>query len=98
MRRTHGALVTIELPGSEVFVTGSASRLQQMWLNLLNNAFDAVTTRKPEKGSIVISVEHLKKEGLPTAEGLSAGQEGYAEVTITDLFLRNRCSLTSEPT
>ncbi len=76
--RTHGVLITIELPGSDVFVTGSASRLQQMWLNLLNNAFDAVTAEAPEEGSIVISVEHK------TSEDPGVGQAGHIEVTIAD--------------
>ena len=69
--RTFGVLITLELPDEEVLVNASAGELQQVWLNLLSNAFEAIQARSKGSGGITIRVQHRKKQG-------------EVEVSITD--------------
>ena len=69
--RSYGVLITIELADGDVLVQGSSPRLQQVWLNLLSNAFDAILAKAAGGGNIILRMEHHK----------AAGQ---VEVVITD--------------
>ncbi len=69
--RSHGVLITIELDDGAVVVNGSGSALQQVWLNLLANAFDAIEAKGTGSGNILVHVQHHKTRG-------------EVDVTITD--------------
>jgi signal transduction histidine kinase len=49
--RAKGAAVTVEMDDDLPFVYGTGSELNQVWLNLIDNALDAI----PESGHVVVS-------------------------------------------
>lgn len=58
--RAHGVTLLSELDGPSIWVSGDSVQLQQVILNLLRNAFDAVVAFKPAKPMVKIeaSVEN----------------------------------------
>lgn len=61
--RTFGVLITLEMPDSEVAVSASAGELQQVWLNLLSNALEAILAKGTGGGGITIRVQNRKEQG-----------------------------------
>ncbi|HZN02001.1 MAG TPA: hybrid sensor histidine kinase/response regulator [Candidatus Polarisedimenticolia bacterium] len=54
--QTAGILLEVDLPGQGTPVLGSELELQQVFLNVLNNAFDALTDARVENGRLAIQV------------------------------------------
>ncbi|MCB2145806.1 MAG: ATP-binding protein [Deltaproteobacteria bacterium] len=67
----HGVRMECRLPDTPVRVTADASRLQQVLLNLLNNALDAIIEQRGSTGGII---------GLD----LSTGENGTATIDVSD--------------
>jgi|GEM_PF-2109430 len=56
----NGAELQLVIPQELPSITGNAARLQQAWLNYLNNALNAVRSKHPPGGSIRVKVSHNK--------------------------------------
>jgi two-component system NtrC family sensor kinase len=67
----HGIHLERRLPDTPIRVVADASRLQQVLLNLLNNAMDAI-------------IEHHGTAGGVIAVALGNGDEGLAKISIQD--------------
>ncbi|WP_319409685.1 ATP-binding protein [uncultured Desulfosarcina sp.] len=67
----HGVRMEPRLPDTPVRVTADASRLQQVLLNLLNNALDAIIEQRGSTGGTI---------GLD----LSTGENGTATIDVSD--------------
>jgi len=57
----HNVELELTVPRELPPVRGSSSRLQQVWLNYLNNAFNAVCRKVPPSGRILVKVKHIRK-------------------------------------
>ena len=67
----HGVRIEHRLPDTTVRVTADASRLQQVLLNLLNNALDAIIEQRGSTGGSIIL-------------DLSTGNNGTATIDVSD--------------
>lgn len=67
----HGIQINQEILSDTPFIRGDSGQLQQVFINLFNNAIDAITTRHGVSGG------HIDIQAGPT-------EDGKAEVSVTD--------------
>ncbi len=67
----HGIRIKHELPNAPIWINADVSRLQQVILNLLNNAMDAI-------------IEHRGSSGGTIKVRLFSGNNGLANINVSD--------------
>lgn len=79
-----GVLFQTDIPETEEVVWGDPSRLQQVFLNLINNALDAVDARHGSCGGMVrVSV---RKEAETVCVDVADNGDGMDEETLAKIF------------
>jgi signal transduction histidine kinase len=71
--RTSDVAIELEIPRGLPPFMGAPGRLQQAWLNYLNNAFEALCRKEPRGGRIRIKARHNKKLREVTVEIADTG-------------------------
>jgi two-component system, NtrC family, sensor kinase len=91
--RASGAEFDLGLPLALPRVTANPQRLQQVWLNVFNNAFHAICTKGPEHGRIGVKAWYQTDLRQVTVEITDTGR-GMDEKTLA--FLRDLSRLRGE--
>ncbi len=73
--------IEIKLPKNDVIIEGDESRLEQVWINLINNAIKYT----PENGIVTVSVKKFAKE---TEVRIKDTGVGMSKETISHIFER----------
>lgn len=73
--------IEIKLPKNDVIIEGDESRLEQVWINLINNAIKYT----PENGNVIVSVKKFAKEVEVRIKDTGVGM---SKETISHIFER----------
>ena len=73
--------IEIKLPKNDVIVEGDESRLEQVWINLINNAIKYT----PDNGQVIVSVKKFAKEVEVRIKDTGVGM---SKETISHIFER----------
>lgn len=73
--------IEIKLPKNDVIIEGDESRLEQVWINLINNAIKYT----PDNGSVIVSVKKFAKEVEVRIKDTGVGM---SKETISHIFER----------
>ena len=73
--------IEVKLPKNDVIIEGDESRLEQVWINLINNAIKYT----PENGNVIVSVKKFAKEVEVRIKDTGVGM---SKETISHIFER----------